>query len=381
MSIAEAAPMAKSPALRGIWLVWLAIIVNTLIFLDPSDTNFGLGFGISYLPFLLFGAVLLLRPPTSIRFSSVDLAILIFLLIPVLGGVWFFDNIAGEHFFRLSGLGMIYFVAKLLFLNNEFYYRVIGFLHSALLTAGILLVAMLVLWRLGLLTQINEHNQNLFHEEVFLLVCLPFLPVSTLNRQRLLLVIAVLGCVLTLKNTGFILAALVCVLYFVTTTKRFAWVEIGAKLFILAGLVLVISAIATVFFAEHLPNGNIATRSITYGLRLDQFFNAPVFGRFFDIKTTIDVGWGRVSSHSDILDILAGMGIVGFMLLAIPVVILLGIKLPNTGRDLLPFKILVIGFLSVATLNPIMMTPKLVFFFWLSLGVLAAQAAKPQVTV
>jgi len=364
-------------------LIGLALGINFLLFLDPSDTNFGLGFRIGFVPLFLLGMAYFISLPSNFgnrRFSGLDLSVFYLILVTLIGGLWFQsqnDIGFGQSFGRLGVLALAYFFAKSLFRQEMRAVMFDALVQKYVFWGGLFIFTTLLLWRLGVFSGVNLANQNLFHEEIFLLAALPFLAKPGPKARLLLLGIAIAAGLLTFKISGFLMALFVLFGAIFQTCKSGRW-QLGVGGLFLAGAVLSVLVYGAIFtIGEQLPDGNVATRSITYALRLQQFAASPIVGNFFQMQTEIDVGWGDVVSHSDMLDILTGLGSFGFFAIAAPFLALLAKSRPEPTEALAP-RFLITAFLIVAAVNPVMMNPNTAFLFWISVGYLSAIHSKKQ---
>ncbi len=358
-------------------LVFLALGLNFLLLLDPSDTNFGLGFRVGFAPILLlcFAYISVFRIDFSDRLvSGLDIGVFLLILISIIGGLWFQwqNSISfGETFGRWGLLALTYFLAKGIFRAKPRADLFIELFQKYVFWAGMVMFSLLVLWRLQVFEGVNQANQNLFHEEIFILAALPFLPSFGQISRMVLAIIAVFAGLLTFKISGFLIALLVIFGVILQTCKTWRWQSNVAGFFLAVAALILVVSLAIITIGDQLPDGNVATRSVTYAFRLQQFMASPIVGNFFQMPSEIDVGWGDIVSHSDFLDLLAGLGIVGAMLFTIPIFALL-IKPATQQMDSLFVKLLILGFLIVAAINPVLMNPNTAFLFWLSVGYLSA---------
>ncbi|MCF6303994.1 MAG: hypothetical protein L3J33_01300 [Rhodobacteraceae bacterium] len=362
-------------------LIGLALGVNFLLFLDPGDTNYGFGFRFGFLPVFLLGFAYLVALPANFgsrMFSALDISVFYLSMAAILGGLWFQsqnDLGFGQGFGRLGVLALTYFLAKGLFRQERLAILFRILFQRYIFLGGVFIFATLLMWRLGVFSGVNLANQNLFHEEVFLLAALPFLANSGQKARLILLIIAISAGLLTFKISGFIIALLVLLTAIFQTCKSRHWQPGIAGLFIAVAALVMLVFGAILMIGEQLPDGNVATRSITYALRLQQFGASPIVGNFFQMRSEIDVGWGFVVSHSDMLDILTGLGFVGFLAITAPFLALLAKAAPAKTNALAP-KMLITGFLIVASVNPVLMNPNTAFLFWICVGYLSATHAK-----
>jgi O-antigen ligase len=136
-----------------------------------------------------------------------------------------------------------------------------------------------------------------------------------------------------------------------------------------------------------IPTGNLDFRLHTYQAALGRFLDSPLWGSWFireaaEKFTLFDVGVGAnvLPTHSDLLDLLANGGLLGFALVAGG---LCAIWVHAWRRLLRPAAIerpdapyahalalMTIGALLVAIFNPIMLQPQMAALVWSNLGML-----------
>jgi len=139
--------------------------------------------------------------------------------------------------------------------------------------------------------------------------------------------------------------------------------------------------------ADSIPTGNLDFRYHTYAAAWGRFLDSPVWGSWFiheaaEKFTLFDVGVGAnvLPTHSDLLDLLANGGLLGFALVAGG---LIAIWVHAWRRLLRPAAIdrpeapyahalalLSIGAIVVAIFNPIMLQPQMAALAWTNLGML-----------
>jgi hypothetical protein len=382
------------------------LLVALLYLLDPADQSWGaeaipilkylpLELSVLALPFYLLGR----------RTRQRDVAWVILLAglcaFALAGSTY--TVLASHALLRDSFLGrglniFVVFPALLLFSRPREARLFARWLWPLVVLGATALTVQLAVWRWGVHFVDMPH---VFHEEVFLLAGAAVLVFASLRRPASRGLLAALfwgACLLTFKNTGF-LAALTASLILArliwqrapdapgdrgTVFRRVAVVELGL-------LCAATVAIAFFVFRDLLPSGSPELRLLTYEQRWLAFRESPLIGTLFQGTPLLELP-GRWSilvtpSHSDLLDILAFGGVVGFALFAAPLMVagLAGWRALSTARPelrwLAAYSLTVaIVFLVEMAFNPVWDQPKLAFFFWLAIGCLLAfrRSSMPQ---
>jgi O-antigen ligase len=253
-----------------------------------------------------------------------------------------------------------------------------------------------ILWKFGV--------EPAYHEQEFVVIPLAIFCIMTKSQPLLrwlgfcfFLSMAYFGQ----KNTGFMvgLATLgyLLVFFLLPALRKYAWPQ-RSLLLCLVLLACVLAAAAIAFVAMnreryHLPTGSPEFRVFTYALAWDKFLQSPIWGALFADPLTIkftpfDTGLAgnHLPTHSDILDLLANGGMLGFLLwlygigriAAFAYRHLLSTRLPQSewsryGHTLACMSlcaIVVYGF------NPILSQPGKAYMVWTNLGFLVALALR-----
>ncbi len=235
------------------------------------------------------------------------------------------------------------------------------FIDYGVLVAALVMFALLVMWQFFGYSGVNEHNQNLYHEEVYLFAVLPFLHRFEKFRPAMA-IIAIAACLLTGKNTGYLVALVIIYYYFggISIAGFYGAVKTVFFKVMAPALVLLCSAFFYIYNLDAMPSGNVGTRMIAYGVKWSEFMASPVIGSFFYGKSLVDVGWGVIPAHSDILDIMAAGGVLALMLYLYPF-------FKIVASDVVPdwIKAAIVSFVVVMAVNPLLFNPKNAYFFWL----------------
>ena len=196
----------------------------------------------------------------------------------------------------------------------------------------------------------------------------------------------VLIMILSHKNTGYL-----CALFSIAfMLKYFYWnlrsvpkiKRMLSYLFVITSVFIICSfiAIAFLFFKEYLPSGSPSVRLITYFQRFTMFLESPIWGTLFMGSPLVDIGSLRIPSHSDILDILAFGGFLGFFLFLFPFIRLFHFfkkrmdVVFEVRDDATVISLFVTcTFLIEMLFNPVWNQPKIATIFWCFAGCLFAQ--------
>src|ERR1041385_1958273 len=259
-------------------------------------------------------------------------------------------------------------------------------LRLPLVAAGLLITVGLAIWAAGVHFVDQPH---IYHEEIFVPVCASMI-VYTWKRgtlRPLVMLLLVVSGLLSMKNTGILAAATVAVLLiFCVLRTGGSSATLMLRRVLLAPLSVVILAGAVYVVLYHrdlLPSGSPAVRAFTYSERALRFADHPVAGTFFvgspllslfrsDAPSNLDI-----PSHSDLLDMLAFGGVIGFALFAIPLwrLTVAGVRrLRESVREqdwLQAYSVAVVSvFITEMAFNPVWNQPALVWIFCLAIACL-----------
>lgn len=256
-----------------------------------------------------------------------------------------------------------------------------------------------VLAMLGLLFA----RDHVFHEAIF--VAVPagayFILARDFRWWRCLLGLVLIGaCLFSFKNTTFLLvlaSLLACLLVWLLRTLR-GNNPIAVALGVLVIVPLGLLACAAMGYAwwqnrELLPSGNVEYRTEMYNIAWRQFTSSPIWGTAFTDASVVyfslfkvDLGTQYLPTHSDVLDLLAHGGLIGFTLwlLLVWLVLRLGwstlrvLVQREEGVDLRPWQymgvltMIQIGAVITYVINPILISPVHAFWVWGTAGVMWA---------
>ena len=232
--------------------------------------------------------------------------------------------------------------------------------------------------------------EYIYHEEVVLF------PAATAAiyfvvrgpMRHILALFMVAGMIMTRKNTGFLMAAATLFMMGNIWMTFIARRNFGFRLLLKSGIAIALSVAGIIawIFRESLPHGSPGVRLVTYTSRLDEFMDSPWVGDMYSgnplLTLVTSYGSLQVPSHSDFLDILSAGGIVGVLLLFLPVVRSIRLFLMSETKEVASILsvVIVISFLVTMAVNPIMNQP-LALFFCMGYGFLICQHASQRAVV
>ena len=352
-------------------LVLLGITGALLLSADPRDASWGLSMTAQFLPVvscllatpLFFFGRRTRRPPASF-------GVLFFLATWSLAGAAHSVSQGVPAIETFLGFGVCAFSLLPLFWafvsNPE---RMDDAVSRILVTGAVLMALMSILWSSGFRF---VQTRNIFHEEVFIMGAGA---VMAHSRGRTLAAgLALVGCLFTVKITGFMMAAIAGYMIAARWWVRRS-TEVGSGLLV-RRLLLVYGVAATATLAlsvsalnsELLPHGNVPTRLYTYGVRTGEFLASPVWGSAFvgTRRIFVEAIMADISSHSDLLDFLSFGGVLGTLMLCLPIVSALRrARMDQATED---YSTLLVMFVLVMMVNPVLLQPKLTLFFWLPMA-------------
>lgn len=168
-------------------------------------------------------------------------------------------------------------------------------------------------------------------------------------------------------------------------TLRLAFIYVG---FVLGAMIALVSAYLFIHRHQYLPTGDINVRSQTYWAAWQDFLSSPLYGDAFigsSLQSLVGLtvlGQRRISTHSDLLDILAHGGLLGIGLylygllrvgrLALSAV--LSQSFPGEWPQIYGLLSIVACGVFVMAFNPLFMTAQVSSLFWMAVGLLVSTA-------
>ena len=385
----------------GTTFLLLSYVFSLIILIDPLDNFWGWEsvILIKYLPIILsfVSLVLYLSTVKWWKYFSIELVfILIFMVYITIGSILTLIEspyILGDSFIGRGICILPIIPAFILFhLKCETRYFVRSSLGFTIIAASI--ITLILLFRtLGYGFMYTPH---IYHEEIFVTVSIGLLLVITAKKnvswKYLIGIVFILAGILTKKNTGFLLtlSAVTIYYYFYFSDYTRSKNEIMlSRTFGFLTLILLVSLISIIlmFFLYLLPSGSPGVRLNTYLTRWDMFLESPVFGEFFMGTPIIELPSLYhslfIPSHSDLLDILAFGGGVGFILFYYPITIIIIKSFISIKHYFLYIKYdnfylyslsIVSGYFILMGFNPVWNQPQLATIFWVCVAYLLVKA-------
>lgn len=390
-------------------LLYGVFVFSLLWFLtDPFYVNFGYiriprDFGVlKYFPLMLFGvgalfftlAGLGIFSPARFRQVMAEIAaawpIWLFALIMLGGSIYVRRTDGVDETFMPSALAMASFLIA--YTHIRFHpapQRSIRHLFYAMLLAAAYMGAWIGYKRFG--------EGHAFHVEIFLITPLAIYFFLALQNRKLawLITIALLVVgVLSRKNTGYLVTLYTMIhlgVLFYLRGRNHSKNALGRILVHYLLLVTILTAAAIIGFLwyyreTYLPSGSVEYRESTYLMAWTKFLSSPIWGTLYADTPIIefklyDVGLAdnKLPTHSDVLDMLAHGGMLGFALF------LAAITLPiRTGFKALQAQMLdpatkaaihgLLGLLMAGIIdmvfNPLLLNYVMGSLFWLIQGLL-----------
>ncbi|MBN0987764.1 hypothetical protein [Amphritea pacifica] len=377
------------------YLVLLFLVVALLYILDPSDTSWGaedVAF-LKYFPVIIAALALSLVffSNHSFTFEWPSLFNLIFFFAVVGGGVYtVLDGYSLKESFLGRGASIIAFFLGGRVLFHDFERFFIKFSYLVVLV-GFLCGIGVAFWAGGFHFIDRPH---IYHEEVFIFYAAFIASNYIFGKVSgfLFFLFFTICSILTFKNTGFLIALMIVVhfLYFFYRSYTGVYVSIFKRFFLFFVLVSFLLVVYWFFlnFSNLLPSGSPEVRLKTYEARLDMFFDYLWFGQFFYGSPLVELstrfGSIEIPSHSDILDVLAFGGVIGFYFFIMPLLIFF-LRFfsfdfnseKNVVNLIVDLSASVVGSIFVIMLvNPVLNQPKISVIFWFCLGVGLAYTRK-----
>jgi hypothetical protein len=392
----RASRFAITAAAVGTRLLVAAVIVACLFAIDPGNRAWGATSvpALKYLPLELAAAAGALFVFAPRRGTGLGWPLTSFVVLAMLVTAGSFATIAGgeavEESFLGRALGILaVYPAFRVFSSPTMTARFARWTIWYVVGAGVVISLMLGIWLAGARFVDQPH---IFHEEIFLPVAaatIGMIVVRDSARRLLLCGVLLLAGPLTVKNTGYLATLLVLALLVSTVWRDSRQSRRGTRIAV-AGLLasallagVVFAATILMFFREMLPSGSPKVRVFTYLVRLGEFVQSPLVGTWWLGSPILEHPFSptfRQPSHSDLLDMLAFGGLLGFCLFALPTGYLIlraveGLAIDYRVRNWLAlfYTAVAVQFLMVMTFNPMWNQPELVLHFWLAMGFFAAR--------
>lgn len=376
----------------GTWLLLAAAVIAFVFSTDPSKASYGTDqiVFMKYMPFLL-SALAFSCLVIGIRVREVlnwrVLLIILFITTELCGGMYahFIMGRPLEDTLLGRALGGFVFLSILALAadRRELYYF-LPRLMWIMLIFGLIMIVELILFRLGVAF---SNLTQMFHVDIVLLAGCAMLAKYIIKNKLLRIVVIVLGIVAGLisgKATGMLVSIVLLASMVIYKDKQLSSVasrtsrerSMQLTYFRFTIILLSLAALATVFLATlnfRLETHEDKVRDFTYVLRLGEFLGSPLIGKLYTNDPIVEVG-GTLSipSHSDILDLLAFGGILSIIMFFIPIGYI-ALRWIRDKRDNYSdlrgyFSIFVLCYILVMMVNPVFAVPRVVFFFWVALG-------------
>ena len=182
---------------------------------------------------------------------------------------------------------------------------------------------------LMMLVEMPFNRKSTHHEEIFLAIplCLIFLSARHKTTFQIAMgALLLVACGLSIKNTTYIMMLLVLSVSLFVWMRKMSAVgdplrafvySLVAVLFVVG--VLVVVAVIWYTYKHLLPHGNTEYREEMYRIAWEKFVASPIWGTGFAGEAVsyfslykVDMATQYLPTHSDILDILANGGLIGF---------------------------------------------------------------------
>lgn len=373
-------------------LLWVAV-AHLIMMSDPTDRAFGLSTTLQFIPAAVGLATVIVSLVSGVRsqlglvwqdgvFGLIWLAAFSGSLATVLSG-----HPLSESYMNLAVAMLLYVPFRLLSGQPEQVRWFMGRFARWLVALSALISLELILWAVaGPFFETRAGIGHIFHEEVYLLAGACVAAAFRYQDRPLLRVACVglmlAGMIFSFKNTGFIvLIATVLILLAIPVTgdtdQRRHKNLLRAMGVFYVGLACAAFLITLPFFVQHLPTGSLQVRLFTYATRLREFAEAPLLGNLFAGSPHLAVPSTNlyIPSHSDALDLLANVGLLGASLFAIAIGgYVAALARIRTARDLraeaFVLYALFLGQIVVWLFNPVWLQPKMGGLFWMTIALL-----------
>lgn len=397
-------PVGFSGFLYGAFVFWLLWMLADPFYVDFGTIRIPRDFGVlKYFPLMLFGvgalfftlAGLGIFSPARFRQLMAELArawpVWLLALIMMGGSIYVRRTEGIDETFMPNAVAMVSFIVSFAYIRfHPSPLRSIKVLFYAMLLAAAYMGAWIVYKRFG--------TGHAFHVEIFLIVPLAIYFFLGLKNRRVAWIVTfsllAVG-VMSHKNTGYLVTLytathLGTVLYL--RGKGNSGNELARMLVHYLLLLLILAAAAALAYVlyhheTYLPTGNAEYRTSTYLMAWGKFLSSPVWGTLYAdtpiIKFTLYYigGNNELPTHSDILDMLAHGGVLGFtlFLVALTLPVRIGFKSlrKNMGVPDPAARAAIHGLLGIVmagiicmAFNPLLLNYVMGSLFWLIQGLL-----------
>lgn len=377
----------------GYWLLLLAALISLAYNLDYTGGGFGSSSipPLKYLPYALAALAWgMLALGMHIRFSLDFMAILVLMLL-MLGGSLY--GLIGMHrpveeTYLGRALGLFVFLAAYwLGMDSYFRYRFLRVIIPWFIAIALVMAILVFLFRARVvgvgLTQVYHADVTMYVSAVFAL--------ALMIRRRVwlrwfLVTVIVAAGLLNMKTTGFLVTfmAIGMMIFQVFVRLRqnkrldraLRFGLVGAAAVIILVMCLFLVGISFILLDQRLDaRGDDEVRGITMLMRWNEFVSSPWYGSAFTASPLLEFGRLHtlvIPSHSDILDLSAFGGALAIFLFFVPLVRICVDQFDPSNQESYFFVFILMSFMLVMLVNPVLAQPRLAFWFFFSMGLLAA---------
>ena len=368
----------------------LGAMIGLFLMTDPTNTNYGLVKYpvIKYSPYLVsIIACFLFLITNKIKFNKMSVLLFCFFFIALAGSTYalFTNGFMFEETYFGRMLGGFVFIAFYLLSQDSYEVKwfIRRFLYIFVLTTCII-GTILILWKLGL---IYVGLSQMYQVKGILLVATGLLSFFVFRSELVstFIFISTIAIYALVGKTTSLLVILAALAFFVLIR----WKKIKKALLsnrknrMFYPVLFILLFVLLVFFAyminysieDRLDSRGHGVREVTFALRLSEFIDSPIYGSLFTSSPLLDYGPLHIPSHSDILDLLSGGGMISILFFYLPLMLLIMKSFQAINYRFLNvwFSFLLLFYLVAMSVNPILFMPGQCFIFWMSLGVLCGQ--------
>jgi hypothetical protein len=371
--------------INKILLFRLLVGISLFYCLDGSRLSWGANEIVffKYLPVLLsFSAVLLLLKNFD-KFGWIATFLIFYMAIGSIYRIFYYD-VSLESSYLGRSFNMLFLLLGILVAKNR--QTVLLYLNSSdkiFAFFGILMIFACFLFPFGLYpfgVAYTEKMIQIYHVSIFIPLSVPFFLKKHVTGHQFLIILflACFAVFLTSKSTAYMLSIFtLCLGLFLYFHERLQARHVKILFYFLIpcvgfiGLNFFINVLAD--RVTDMEESLYSVRGISSELRLNEFFESPIFGTNFTSSPLLEFGHIIIPSHFDYLDLLSAGGLFWF----IPLLALNLFALKNSIFILLTansswskWAFIFVSSSLVIVANPMMSQPRLAFFFWFSLGIL-----------